>query len=144
MSAVLKDGHLIPIELSLSTWLVGEERYFSGIVRNISERERRELKRRSQKQKLAERARSLAQLNEAVRSNSEQLPALSNKLAKYLSRQVYTNFFDGRRDVKIESHRKKLTVFLSGIQGFTELTDRVESEVLTSALNKYLNAVVSG
>ena len=29
--------------------------------------------------------------------------------------------------------------YFSDIQGFTELTDRVESEVLTSALNKYLN-----
>ena len=67
------------------------------------------------------------------------MQALSNKLAKYLSRQVYTNIFEGKKDVKIESYRKKLTIFFSDIQGFTELTDRVESEVLTSALNKYLN-----
>jgi class 3 adenylate cyclase len=60
-------------------------------------------------------------------------------LAKYLSRQVYQHIFEGKSDVKIESYRKKLTVFFSDIQGFTELTDRVESEVLIGALNKYLN-----
>ena len=53
-----------------------------------------------------------------------------------LSRQVYKNIFEGKSDVKIESYRKKLTIFFSDIQGFTELTDRVESEVLTSALNR--------
>ena len=78
-------------------------------------------------------------LNTEINSKNEQLQALSNKLAKYLSRQVYTNIFEGKKDVKIESYRKKLTVFFSDIEGFTELTDRVESEVLTNALNKYLN-----
>jgi class 3 adenylate cyclase len=93
----------------------------------------------NQKKKLAEKASCLKELNEEVESKNEQLQGLSNKLAKYLSRQVYTNIFEGKRDVKIESYRKKLTIFFSDIQGFTELTDRVESEVLTSALNRYLN-----
>ena len=139
LSGLHKDARVIPIELSLSTWTVKNKVFYSGIIRDISERKRSELKLKSQKKKLAERARSLTQLNEEVRSKNEQLQALSNKLAKYLSRQVYTNIFEGKRDVKIESYRKKLTVFFSDIQGFTELTDRVESEVLTSVLNKYLN-----
>ena len=70
---------------------------------------------------------------------NEQLEGLSQKLAKYLSREVYHSIFSGQKDVKIESYRKKLTVFFSDIQGFTELSDRVESEVLTSILNSYLN-----
>jgi len=139
LSGLHKDGHLIPVELSLSTWLMGEERYYSGIIRDISERKQSELKLQDQQEKLAERAESLEKLNAEVESKNEQLQALSNKLAKYLSRQVYTNIFEGKTDVKIESYRKKLTIFFSDIQGFTELTDRVESEVLTTALNKYLN-----
>jgi PAS domain S-box-containing protein len=139
LSGLHKDGHLIPVELSLSTWMIGEERFFSGIIRDITERKLSELKLQDQQEKLAERAESLEKLNAEVESKNEQLEALSNKLAKYLSRQVYTNIFEGKTDVKIESYRKKLTIFFSDIQGFTELTDRVESEVLTSALNKYLN-----
>ena len=139
LSALHKEGHTIPVELSLSTWLVGEERYFSGIIRDITERKKSESRLLNQKKKLAEKAGCLKELNEEVEAKNEQLQGLSNKLAKYLSRQVYTNIFEGKRDVKIESYRKKLTIFFSDIQGFTELTDRVESEVLTSALNRYLN-----
>ena len=139
LSGLHKDGHSIPIELSLSTWTVKSKVFYSGIIRDITERKQSELKLQSQKKKLAQRAKSLEKLNDEVKSKNEQLQALSNKLAKYLSRQVYTNIFEGKKDVKIESYRKKLTIFFSDIQGFTELTDRVESEVLTSALNKYLN-----
>jgi len=134
-----KDGREIPIELSLSTWTVKHKVFYSGIIRDISERKRDEIELLDQKEKLAEKATALEELNLEVKSKNEELQALSNKLAKYLSRQVYTNIFEGKKDVKIESYRKKLTIFFSDIQGFTELTDRVESEVLTSALNKYLN-----
>lgn len=139
LTGLHRDGHKIPIELSLSTWTVNNKVFYSGIIRDITERKQSERKLKRQQQKLAERARTLEELNAEVESKNEQLQALSNKLAKYLSRQVYTNIFEGKTDVKIESYRKKLTIFFSDIQGFTELTDRVESEVLTSALNKYLN-----
>jgi len=61
------------------------------------------------------------------------------KLAKYLSPQVYASIFSGKNDVQLGTSRKKLTVFFSDIQGFTELTERLESEVLASLLNDYLN-----
>jgi PAS domain S-box-containing protein len=139
LSGLHKNGSAIPVELSLSTWVIGEERNYGGIIRDITERKKNEQQLSAQRKKLERRARSLTKLNAEVKSKNEQLQALSNKLAKYLSRQVYKNIFEGKSDVKIESYRKKLTIFFSDIQGFTELTDRVESEVLTGALNKYLN-----
>lgn len=139
LAGLHSDGSLIPVELSLSTWMIGEERFYSGIIRDITERKKNEEKLHAQKKKLQSRARKLKKLNDEVRLKNAQLEELSNKLAKYLSRQVYQNIFEGKSDVKIESYRKKLTVFFSDIQGFTELTDRVESEVLTGVLNKYLN-----
>jgi PAS domain S-box-containing protein len=139
LAGLHQSGKEIPIELSLSTWCNDGEVFYSGIIRDITARKKDEAKLLSQKSKLAKRARALKSLNEEVNSKNEQLQALSNKLAKYLSHQVYRNIFEGKKDVKIESYRKKLTIFFSDIQGFTELTDRVESEVLTAALNKYLN-----
>mgnify|MGYP001819806636 CR=1 FL=1 len=139
LSGLHKNGSAIPVELSLSTWMIGGERNYGGIIRDITERKKNEQQLAAQRKKLERRARSLTKLNEEVKSKNEQLQGLSNKLAKYLSRQVYKNIFEGKSDVKIESYRKKLTIFFSDIQGFTELTDRVESEVLTGALNKYLN-----
>jgi len=134
-----KDGHTFPIELSLSTWTINGKSFYSGIIRDITDRKTDEERLKSQKKKLAERAQSLKRLNTEIETKNEQLQELSNKLAKYLSRQVYDNIFEGKKDVKIESYRKKLTIFFSDIQGFTEITDRVESEVVTSILNKYLN-----
>lgn len=134
-----KDGHQIPIELSLSTWQTSGQRFFCGIIRDITERKRQEEKILIQQEELQAKTNALTKLNNEVSIKNEQLQALSNKLAKYLSRQVYTSIFEGKRDVKIESYRKKLTIFFSDIQGFTELTEKVESEVLTSVLNKYLN-----
>ena len=69
----------------------------------------------------------------------EKIEKLAVKLSKYLSPQVYESIFSGRQNVKIEAYRKKLTVFFSDIKGFTELTDRLEPEVLSSLLNSYLN-----
>ena len=69
----------------------------------------------------------------------EKIEQLATKLSKYLSPQVYGSIFSGEKNVKIEAYRKKLTVFFSDIKGFTELTDRLEPEDLSSLLNSYLN-----
>jgi PAS domain S-box-containing protein len=66
------------------------------------------------------------------------LEALSAKLSKYLSPQVYSSIFTGDRSVEIASNRKKLTVFFSDIVEFTTITDRLEPEEITSLLNRYL------
>ena len=66
------------------------------------------------------------------------LEALSSKLSKYLSPQVYESIFSGAQTVEISAKRKKLTVFFSDIAGFTETTDHLEAEELTDVLNQYL------
>ena len=67
------------------------------------------------------------------------IEALASKLSKYLSPQVYESIFSGKKNAIVEASRKKLTVFFSDIKGFTEITDRLEPEVLSSLLNNYLN-----
>lgn len=139
LAGLRKNGEEFPIELSLSTWVSEGQPFFCGIVRDISERKKAEAALLDSEAKLLEKAKKLRKANQRVREKNEQLEALSNKLAKYLSRQVYNSIFEGKRDVRIESYRKKLTVFFSDICNFAELTDRIESEVLTHLLNKYLN-----
>jgi len=76
--------------------------------------------------------------NELVSEKNRALELLSTKLSKYLSPQVYSSIFVGQRNVEIASTRKKLTVFFSDIADFTATTDDLESEELTSLLNRYL------
>ena len=75
----------------------------------------------------------------ALAERTEQLETLSTKLSKYLSPQVYASIFQGTQPVGIASNRKKLTIFFSDLVGFTETTETLESEELTSILNRYLN-----
>ncbi len=80
----------------------------------------------------------IKQREESLAEKSAALEALSSKLARYLAPQVYDSIFTGRQDVSIASQRKKLTICFSDIAGFTEMTDRMESEDLTQLLNQYL------
>jgi len=87
---------------------------------------------------LKHRELELEEANQAIEQKHRELEGLSSKLAKYLSPQVYQSIFSGKQEVSIASQRKKLTVFFSDITGFTETTDRLESEELTQLLNQYL------
>ena len=80
----------------------------------------------------------LKQREQDLTEKSNALTALSAKLAKFLAPQVYDSIFTGQQDVKIVSKRKKLTVCFSDLVGFTEITDKMESEDLTHLLNHYL------
>ncbi|MEI7457371.1 MAG: adenylate/guanylate cyclase domain-containing protein [Nitrosomonadales bacterium] len=75
----------------------------------------------------------------ALTERTATLKALSDKLSKYFSPQVYQAIFDGTQDVKIETKRKKLTIFFSDIKDFTETTEGLEPEDLTLLLNEYFS-----
>lgn len=76
-----------------------------------------------------------------LRMKSQELQALSGKLAKYLSPQVYQAIFEGRTQATVESRRKKLSIFFSDIVGFTATTERMEAEEISGLLNSYLEAM---
>jgi class 3 adenylate cyclase len=80
----------------------------------------------------------LKQREEELSAKTKALEQLSSQLAKYLSPQVYESIFTGRSKVTVASRRKKLTIFFSDLEGFTETTERLESEDLTQLLNHYL------
>lgn len=82
--------------------------------------------------------RSNVALTLMVVEKNQILEALSTRLSKYLSPQLYTSIFKGEQSVEIVSKRKKLTIFFSDIARFTETADLLESEELTSLLNQYL------
>jgi class 3 adenylate cyclase len=80
----------------------------------------------------------LKQREEELNEKSNSMEQLSNQIAKYLSPQVYDSIFTGKREVKVASRRRKLSVFFSDIVGFTETAEQMESEDLTKLLNHYL------
>jgi len=89
-------------------------------------------------QALLEAKQRAEEANRLVTEKNSILEALSAKLSKYLSPQIYQSIFTGKQNVEISAKRKKLTIFFSDIAGFTETTDNLESEELTDVLNHYL------
>lgn len=81
--------------------------------------------------------------NEIITQKNKELDALSTKLSKYLSPQIYHSIFTGAQNVEIASSRKKLTIFFSDVVNFTETTDKLESEDLTNLLNRYLTEMTN-
>lgn len=86
-----------------------------------------------------QQAKELQKATSQIQHQREQSISLSHKLAKYLSPQVWQSIFTGERDVRLETQRKKLTIFFSDIKGFTELAEEMEPEGLTELLNNYFN-----
>ncbi|MBV1880923.1 MAG: adenylate cyclase [Pseudomonadales bacterium] len=72
-----------------------------------------------------------------MKLQQESSAALSRTLAKYLAPQVWGSIFAGKADAKLETQRKKLTVFFSDIKGFAEISEELQPEALTELLNSY-------
>jgi class 3 adenylate cyclase len=76
-------------------------------------------------------------MNRELAEANDFLAAISMKIAKYLSPQVYKGIFSGQKDVAIATERKKLTIFFSDIKDFTAISERLQPEDLTALLNEY-------
>jgi class 3 adenylate cyclase len=77
-------------------------------------------------------------MNRELSETNDFLAAVSMKIAKYLSPQIYKSIFSGQKEVAIATERKKLTIFFSDIKDFTATTERLQPEELTALLNEYL------
>ncbi|MBJ9984350.1 adenylate/guanylate cyclase domain-containing protein [Acinetobacter sp. S40] len=65
--------------------------------------------------------------------------AFSNQLSRYAPLQLWQSIMRGESEAKIEYKRKKLTIFFSDIQGFTELSESLIPDDLAFLLNDYLS-----
>lgn len=82
-------------------------------------------------------SRQIQSMNRELESTNDFLAALSLKISRYISPQVYKSIFSGQKDVTIHTERKKLTIFFSDIQNFTATTERLQPEQITQLLNEY-------
>lgn len=83
-------------------------------------------------------ARDLMRLKLKFQGQVERFQALSHQVSKYVAPQIWESIFSGRRQVRLETQRKKLVVFFSDIVGFSTLSEQMEAESFTDLLNTYL------
>lgn len=89
----------------------------------------------------AEQEKQKLKLN--IAANEKEQKVIAQTLSKYLSPQVWESIFGAKKNEKIETKRKKLTIFFSDIKDFTQLSEELESEALTEILNHYLTEMSS-
>ncbi len=82
-------------------------------------------------------ASTLIRMQNELTERQKESANLSRKLSKYLPPQVWGSIFSGQTDVKLQTQRKKLTVFFSDIKGFAEISEELQPEALTDLLNSY-------
>ncbi len=81
------------------------------------------------------------QAYDSLKEKNTKLEKISNRLAKYLSPQIYKNIFETESEYANSYKRKKLTVFFSDIKGFTDLSDSLDPDLLAELINEYLSAM---
>jgi class 3 adenylate cyclase len=131
-----KTPSLIEIKFQKTDWQGNP--YISVFARDMSKLKEKDMLIESHSTIIEESNRKLNKKTQKLEEINQQLVSLSKKLAKYLSPEVYNSIFTGEKEVKLETNRKKLTVFFSDIMGFTPLTDTMEPEALATLLNSYL------
>jgi len=83
-----------------------------------------------------------AGLQETVEHKVEELNRAA-RLRRYVSPQLAESILSGDTEVVLGSSRKYLTVFMSDIRGFTEMTEQMEPELLVQELNEYLDEMTT-
>jgi adenylate cyclase len=80
-----------------------------------------------------------AQDRDLIEEKTRELQRVADRLAKYLSPQIYGSIFSGKSQAADPPTRKNLTIFFSDIEGFTDISDGMEPERLSFLINTYLS-----
>ena len=81
-------------------------------------------------------------LQETVERKVEELNRAA-RLRRYVSPQLADSILAGDTEVALSTSRKYLTVFMSDIRGFTEMTEQMEPELLVEELNEYFDEMTN-
>lgn len=113
--------------------------YLNGVQGQFVDRTTEWHLRKEREELLEEKIRD----REIIEEKSQRLEDLATRLAKYLSPQVYQSIFSDTEGQQSAHARKNLTIFLSDIVQFTDLTDSLEPERLATVINSYLSEMAS-
>ena len=81
-------------------------------------------------------------LQETVERKVEELNRAA-RLRRYVSPQLADSILTGDTEAALSTSRKYLTVFMSDIRGFTEMTEQMEPELLVEELNEYFDEMTN-
>lgn len=95
---------------------------------------------------LRQQEKELQQLNSQLEKElEERLQELVNnkKLSNYFSDKLLKRLLTTDSTVELQTERRNITIMFVDLCGFTDMTDRIESEQVSQLLNQYLSEVVA-
>lgn len=137
-----KNREISDVLLSLSALRneYGKIEAVASIAKDISGIKRAESELVKHKNLLEER---VVKRTQDLQKAQHELEILADKLSHYLSPQIYSSIFEGKNESGISARRRWLTVFFSDIVKFTEATESLDPEELTTLLNEYFSEMAS-
>jgi adenylate cyclase len=93
---------------------------------------------------LRQQEKEVKQLNRVLEKKlKDQLEELvkNKKLSKYFSQKLLRRLLSA--DSSLDTERRNITILFIDLCGFTDMTDRIESEKVSGILNQYLSEMVS-
>jgi class 3 adenylate cyclase len=109
--------------------------YLNGVQGQFVDRTAEWALRREREELLEDKLRD----RELIEEKTRELERIADRLAKYLSPQIYGSIFSGKSEAADPPARKNLTIFFSDILGFTDISDAMEPERLSFFINTYLS-----
>lgn len=85
-----------------------------------------------------ERYRKLEEQNNSLQKQLSEYMDFCQQISRYTPPQLWQSIMRGEYSARIEYKRKKMTIFFSDIQGFTELSEKLIAEDLAYLLNDYM------
>jgi len=80
--------------------------------------------------------------NQEAARTTEQLARSNELISRYVAHQVAMEILAGKGNPGPGHERRRLTLFFSDIEDFTEIAERMEPEDLSEILNEYLSEMV--
>jgi PAS domain S-box-containing protein len=142
-----KDGSPVPIELSLATWQTKEGRFYTSIIRDITERKQSEAALRQAQDELERRIQERVAMEERQRLARELHDSVSQALYGIsLGAHTALTLFDSDRDKVVEALNYVLSLANAGLTEMRALLfelrpESLELEGLVAALGKQAAAL---
>jgi len=142
-----KDGSPVPIELSLATWQTKEGRFYTSIIRDITERKQSEEALRQAQDELERRIHERTAMEERQRLARELHDSVSQAFYGIsLGAHTALTLFDSDRDKVVEALNYVLSLAAAGLTEMRALIfelrpESLEIEGLVTALGKHAAAM---
>ncbi len=82
--------------------------------------------------------RRLREANARFQQSQESLNRSNHLLSRYIPRQLVERIILGEHPVDARTERRKLAIFFSDVEGFTQASDQMDPEELATLLDEYL------